>query len=429
MAILNIYTYITSKAEPLFVKILEKRLKKGKESSQRWKEKMGVSSVVRPNGHLYWVHAASVGEIQAALIIIRYLLTTNPDLNILITTGTLTSAKLVEVQNLPRTIHQFAPLDVPKWVNLFHEHWKPDMVFWMESELWPNTLLKIKSSNTPALLLNARLSDRSYKKWKIAKPISQKLLECFSIIFCQTHEDKEKFKSLGANEIIVSDNLKYSAAPLSHDVDHYKKALAELGNRPCWVYASTHADEEIIAANIHEKLKLIYPNILTIIIPRHPERTDQIIEKIINENKLNLTVRGNNKKLFNSETDIYIANTIGELGLFYRLTPIAMIGRSLSNDGGGGHNPIEAAQLNCAIIHGVNIQNLKEIYEELDAAQGAISVANTAELYDVLQDFLKDHNRLNKIARNANNFARSKAAVLERIKPHIDKMILAQKIS
>lgn len=411
---LAIYKVFTHLAKFAFVLVLKRRLKKGKEHKDRYPERMAETKKERPKGSLIWCHAASVGEAQSTLIIIKTLLKQYPKLNILVTTGTLTSAKAMAKQLPKQAFHQFYPLDRPDWTKKFLDHWQPDGIIWMESELWPNMLLEIKRRDIPAALVNARLSDRSFKSWKRAKGSIARLLSTFTVCLAQSENDAQRFKKLRHPNVSVAQNLKYAADQLPCDKDELKRVSDAIKTRPIWVAASTHQGEEDIACRIHLHLKQKHPDILTIIVPRHPERRDSI--KALSEKyKLKMQFRSSNKRLPAKDDDIYVADTIGELGLFYRLASIAFIGRSLSADGGGGHNPIEAAQLGCAILHGPYIQNFTKVYGDFVEAGASLEVDNEQKLQNKIEKLLADDEGLNALQNKALTFVAEKAKVLDHI--------------
>jgi 3-deoxy-D-manno-octulosonic-acid transferase len=422
---LNLYQSLMRAGAPLLCNVLNKRVAEGKEDAQRLNERKGQSEKPRPDGALYWVHAASVGEAQSAKTLINALLERDPQLHVLVTTGTLTSAKMMD-KNLPkRAFHQFYPLDHPDWTAQFLDHWRPDVVFWMESELWPNMLRQIKDRGIPAILVNARLSPRSFKKWKMARRLIQKILSSFTLILCQTDRDEHYFNALGAAQTHVTDNLKYSAAPLGVDTEALQKFNTATMSRPCWVYASTHKGEEALVAATHQTLKQTLPDLLSIIIPRHPDRADAI-ETDLKPYGLTVTRRGDAHDLPTLDTDIYLADTLGELGLFYRACPVAVIGRSFSDDGGGGHNPIEAAQLHCATLHGPHVQNLQDIFDEMNRAGAAKMVSSPEKLADEVLNLLQDETALKVAQDRAVKFATDKARVLPRVMAHIEPILQKQ---
>ncbi len=410
----KIYKILTLCSAPILSQILKNRCKSGKEISSRILEKKGITNKPRPNGKLIWFHGASVGEAQSTLILINKFLSHNKDINILVTTGTVTSAELMENKLPKQAFHQFYPLDHPKWVEKFINHWKPDAVIWMESELWPNMLQAIKNNNTPAILVNAHISEKSYSSWLRLPKMAKITLSAFNKILCQTSLDMERFNKLGAKETVVTDNLKYSSDPLAHDKNDLTNLKEAIQNRPIWLYASTHKGEEELACKSHIALKEKIPNILTIIIPRHPHRRNDINDSCKAFN-LNIKFRGNDKVLPDPNDDIYIADTLGELGLFYTLSNIVCIGRSFSDDGGGGHNPIEAAQLNCGIIYGKNIQNLQNIFDEMNEAKAAICINSPDNLSNEILTLLKDKKKLSTLQNNGKKFTETKNNVVNKV--------------
>lgn len=409
------YRSVMSMSAPALKALLKKRVKQGKEDAARLPERTGIASAERPaNKPLIWFHAASVGEAQSTLILIEALHAEYEHAHFLVTTGTVTSANLMR-RRLPHyATHQYYPLDHPRWVNRFLEHWAPDAVIWMESELWPNMLFAVKERGIPAALVNARLSPRSLKRWKIAKSSAKQLLSTFSAFLAQTEEDQESFEELGANNVIITDNLKYSAAPLPFEKEALNLLKEKIGDRPVWVYASTHDGEEQLACRLHTQLEKKLPNLLTIIVPRHPERADDIAN-ICEKHNLSYSLRGSLQNMPKEKDSIYIANTMGELGLFYRLSPLACIGRSFSFDGGGGHNPIEAAQLECAVIHGPHVQNLAQIFQEMNEAGAALRLKDEMDFKQRLEKLLTDADGLDALQRKGESFVAEKAQVLDLI--------------
>ena len=416
---LVIYNGLMRLSGPFLHHTLKKRCKAGKEEADRLSERMGKSTTARPKGRLVWFHAASVGEAQSMLILINRLTAAQKDMKVLVTTGTVTSAELME-KRLPKgAIHQYYPLDNPFWVRRFLDHWQPDLVMWMESEIWPSMLQALKKRGIPAVLVNARMSKRSFRRWQRAKGDFRKLLDSFALCLTQTDEDTELFHKLGIDRAQTVGNLKYSADKLpcnDRDLERLR-AMLKLDDgkeRPVWLYASTHEGEEELAARLHLHLKSRFKNLLTIIVPRHPERRDKI-KAAIERYDLKCCLRGQSHHLPAVTDDIYVADTLGELGLFYRLSPIACIGRSFSNDGGGGHNPIEAAQLECTILHGQHIQNLAQIYKDMDEAGAALLLKDENDFHNRLEKLLADPEGLYAMQQKAANFIIEKAKVVDRI--------------
>jgi 3-deoxy-D-manno-octulosonic-acid transferase len=420
--LLTLYQSITRAGWPFLELLLKMRMRRGKEDPARLPERMGSPSRARPQGRVVWVHAASVGEAQSAMILINAMGGLGENINVLVTTGTTTSATLMERRLPAFAFHQYVPLDHPVWVGNFLNHWKPDLALWMESELWPNTLLALKERNIPAVLINARLSDKSFRNWSYAKDAAQKVIGCFGLIFAQTEKDASHYRALGAKNVTVSDNIKYSAAPLPHDEIALSALKLSIGERRVWVYASTHAAEEALSCRVHKTLKEKIPDLLTIIVPRHPQRREEIAG-VCFENGVKFTLRSNNTALPAIDDDIYIVDTLGELGLFYTLCDIAMIGRSFSDDGGGGHNPVEAAQLGCAVITGPNNQYQRQIYDDMQDGGAVIQVGSEEELVGVLDGLFSNPEKLAQIKNQTENFTACKVHVIDRVLEHLSPFL------
>lgn len=399
--------------------LLAVRQWRGKEDVARSGERMGQAAMPRPVGPLAWIHAASVGEAQSALILIERLVPTH---HILITSGTRTSAQYLKNRLPPAAIHQYVPLDKPQWTEKFLDHWRPDIVLWMESELWPCLLSGIKARNIPAALVNARLSDKSSTRWQLVPESAKEVLTSFTLVLAQTEDAAKKYKALGARNVHYTDNLKYSAHPLPVDTESLRDLRQAINTRPVWVYASTHAGEEELAAEWHNALKVKNPGLLTIIVPRHPDRRDEILRALKHKN-LNIMCRGEERRLPGPSTDIYIADTLGELGLFYSLCPVAMIGRSFSDDGGGGHNPIEATQLGCAVLSGPHVQYQQDIFNEMVAHNAAQTIPTKEAGPTFLQKLLSDPEHLNAQQEKARLFAGQKAAVIDTVMQYIKPLM------
>lgn len=421
-SLLQAYQALAGVSAPLLQGLLRRRAGRGKEDPARLAERQGIAGRGRPDGALLWVHAASVGEAQSALILIAHLLQASPQAHILVTSGTVTSAALMQGRLPPRAFHQFYPLDHPAWVARFLDHWRPDLILWMESEIWPNMLSAIRDRRIPAALVNARLSSASFGKWMMVRPLARAVLSCFSLILCQTQKDAERFTLLGAAPVLVTGNLKYSARPLPADKTELQRLQMQLGTRPVWVYASSHAGEEALACRVHQQLKAALPDLLTILVPRHPHRRGDIMT-ICQSFQLSCLLRSTEKAPPEDDTDIYIVDTMGELGLFYRLSAAACIGRSFSDDGGGGHNPIEAAQLHCAVLYGPHVQFQQEIYDEMREAGAAQNLRNEAELGSTLYLLFTNPQELKDLQDRAHDFAKSRESVIHDVMAALDPLL------
>jgi 3-deoxy-D-manno-octulosonic-acid transferase len=367
---------------------------------------------------LVWVHAASVGEALSVLPIIKKLSDANDEVNFLLTTGTTTSAKLIESRLPDKAFHQFVPVDMPLAVRRFLKHWKPDLALWVESELWPN-LVTQTGKKCPMILVNGRISDNSYRKWLRYKSLGQQILRRFALTLPQSKLDADRFEALGARNVKYFGNIKFDAPALPSDSQKMGELVSQVGERPVWLAASTHDNEEKMIANIHKEIKEENPELLTIIAPRHPKRMAEIV-KSIKETGLKIAVRSQEEPI-KDDTDIYIADTLGELGVFYRLVPIVFIGGSLVDK--GGQNPLEAARLDCTIIYGPYMDNFKEIKNELEDAEAVICVNNQADLKNTIEELIKDHERQDNLAKAAHKLVDEKSGVLNSYVDEISKYL------
>jgi 3-deoxy-D-manno-octulosonic-acid transferase len=372
---LSFYHLLTNLAAPLVRLWLKRRLAQGKEDGARLDERFGRSSLARPTGPLLWLHAASVGESVSTLPLIeRLLMLPNPPF-IVLTTGTVTSAELM-VKRLPAgAVHQYVPVDLPSATSLFLDHWRPDLAIWIESEIWPNTLVGLRDRSIPAILLNARMSDKSFRRWQKRPKMAARLLSTFQICFAQTAADGERLRQLGALDVICAGNLKLAASPLPYDAAAEQALASELSDRPFWLAASTHEGEEEQIAIAHKTAQKRYADLLTILAPRHPARGGTVAA-LLRQQGLNVSQRSLGETI-NAETDVYLADTLGELGLFYQLSALAFVGGSLVPV--GGHNPLEPAKLNCAILIGPHSFNFTDIVADF-AARSAIKQIEDGEM-------------------------------------------------
>jgi 3-deoxy-D-manno-octulosonic-acid transferase len=408
---LTLYRGLSAVAAPLIDTVLERRMAAGKEERARIGERFGCTGVARPIGPLIWIHGASVGESLSVLSLIDRLLADNPALHILVTTGTVTSAALM-AQRLPdRAFHQYAPVDRLSCVQKFLDHWRPDLALWIESEFWPNALTEMRRRGTKLVLVNARISPRTYSRWRWLPSLIRPILDCFDLCLAQSEAEAERLRKLGAKRVDAPGNLKFAAAPLPADGSELTRLSALTGTRPRWLASSTHAGEEEVLGRVHKKLASGLPQLLTIIVPRHPGRGNAIAESLRAQG-LPVAQRSRGAAL-DSNTAIYIADTMGELGLFYRLCPIAFIGGSLIPH--GGHNLIEPAQLGCAILHGPHMQNFREIADDMGNANAAITVGDEETLAGALRRLLADPAAASKLAQAAKSVADAKTAVLDRV--------------
>ena len=360
-------------AAPLFLKLRERN---GKEDRARRGERLGFAGRRRPEGHLIWLHAASVGETNAVLPLIDEILKANPAAHILLTTGTVTSAGLAAQRLPPHAIHQFVPLDIPQYTARFLDHWRPNLSIFTESDIWPNLVLATAERAIPLALINARMSPRSMKRWRRNAKTGRPLFSRFNVALAQNSNIARTLKQLGAPNVIVSGNLKIDAPPPPVNAEKLWRLRAAVAGRPVFLAASTHPGEETVIANAHALIAKVFPSLLTIIVPRHPDRGAALAGDM--GGKGLRTERRSLSPEPSREADVFIADTIGELGTFYALAPVALIGGSFIDH--GGQNPIEAIRHGSAVLTGPSIHNFRDVYEELMRQGGAREVTSAEEL-------------------------------------------------
>ncbi|HEY7670558.1 MAG TPA: glycosyltransferase N-terminal domain-containing protein [Hyphomicrobium sp.] len=373
---LRAYRALTRYAAPVAPLLLAWRTRIGKEEPARRPERYGEASMPRPSGFLVWFHAASVGEANAVLPVIDATAAEHPEIGLLLTTGTVTSAKLARARLPKGAVHQYVPLDNQDYVRRFLKHWQPDLAVFVESEIWPNLVLETSALSIPLVLVNGRMSFRSFRRWRNRPGLSRPLFSAFSLVLAQNERFAQRFTALGTPRTVAVGNLKADAPPPPVDLAGHKKLAAALAGRTVWLAASTHPGEDDIAAVAHLAMKKARPDLLTVIVPRHPER-GPFIARLLAGAGLNVALRSEGK-LPEPATDIYIADTIGELGLFYNLVPVALIGGSLVPH--GGQNPVEAIKLGAAVMTGPHWRNFADAYDELLRAGGAVQVSDAQSL-------------------------------------------------
>jgi 3-deoxy-D-manno-octulosonic-acid transferase len=364
--------------------LLDARTRRGKEDVARRGERLGRASRARPAGKLIWVHAASVGETMSVLPLIAKL--TTDGANVLLTTGTVTSAAMAATRLPAGAFHQFVPLDLAPFVRRFLDHWRPDAALFVESEIWPTTLSELDRRRIPRGLVNARLSERSMRRWRIAPRVARSIFARFALVAAQSEADATRFRALGVPVPAVAGNIKFDCAPLKADSIEEARLRELIGNRPVFTAASTHDGEEAIVAEAAHRLQAQIPDLLTIIAPRHPARGAEIAA-MLRAAGHRIAVRSAGDPL-SPETTIYLADTLGELGLLYRLAQVSLVGGSLVPI--GGHNPIEAAQLGTAIVHGPHVDNARDIFGRFDKDEAALVVSDAESLAGALVTLFAD---------------------------------------
>ncbi len=351
------------------------RLLQIKEDPLRFKEKLGFYSKKKLKGKLIWFHGASVGEILSVIPLIEKLEKNKQIKQILITSNTLSSSKILSRLKLKKTIHQFLPIDTDYNTNKFLSYWDPSIAIFIDSEIWPNLITNIKKKSISLMLINARITKKSFTKWNFFPSSAKKLFQNFDMCLSSSLESKNYLKLLGAKKISYIGNLKFTQSEKTADElsSNIKKFFL---TRKIWCASSTHELEEKICANIHKKLKIKYKNLLTVIIPRHIHRTKKIIKEI---KELNLKIHlHDSRKKIAEETDIYLVNSFGQTQSFFKACKTVFLGGSIIEH--GGQNPLEAAKYGCQILHGPNVWNFKEIYNLLEVHGMSNKITTTKQL-------------------------------------------------
>jgi len=351
------------------------RLLQRKEDPLRFKEKLGFFSKKKLKGKLIWFHGASVGEILSVIPLIEKLEKDKKIKQILITSNTLSSSKILSKLRLKKTVHQFFPIDTNYNTNKFLKYWDPSIAIFIDSEIWPNMITNIKKKNISLMLINARITKRSFKKWQFFSFSAKKIFQNFDMCLSSSFSSKNYLKLLGAKKISYFGNLKFTQSEKTTDElnNNIKKFFL---TKRIWCASSTHELEEKICANIHKKLKNKYKNLLTVIIPRHVHRTKKITKEI-KEKNLKIHLHDSKKKI-NKETDIYLVNSFGQTQSFFKICKTVFLGGSIIEH--GGQNPLEAAKYGCQILHGPNIWNFKEIYNLLEYHKVSYKINTTNQL-------------------------------------------------
>ncbi|MBL6937834.1 MAG: 3-deoxy-D-manno-octulosonic acid transferase [Alphaproteobacteria bacterium] len=366
------YRAATAALSPVAPMILRRRKRQGKEHRDRAGERLGYANAPRAPGKLVWVHGASNGESLAALPLIEEL--TSRGVNVLMTSGTVTSAELMQARLPKGAVHQFVPIDTPSATRRFLAYWKPDAGLFVDSDLWPNLILGAQALGTKLALVNARMSQRSYESWRWAKKTARTMLAAFDVCLAQDDEIAARFRMLGAPDVRVVGSLKEDAPPLPYDPSKLAELRAAIGARPVLLAAQTHPGEDETILPAHDALRRTHSDLLTIIVPRHTTRGADIAMLC----DVRKAARRSSGEAIDPDTAVYIADTMGELGLFYRLAPIAFVGGTLVPV--GGHNPLEPARLRCGVMAGPHTFNSVSAYAAIFAAQGLGLVQSSTDI-------------------------------------------------
>lgn len=410
---IGIYNTLVRTLYPIVIRrYIEKRKKMGKEDVKRFNERVGRPTKPRPDGRLIWLHGASVGESISMLPLINRLLEIYPDAHVMVTTGTTTSAEVMAKRLPERAFHQYLPIDNPVFAARFVRHWQPTIALWFESEFWPAMLSTIKRRNIPLILINGRISNKSFKRWQQFDFVIKELLDCFTACLGQSEEDAYRLRALGAKDAMCLGNLKYAGLPIPVDAEKKKDIQDEIGERPVWLVSSTHSDEESKIGRYIKELIAKHEGLLTIIAPRHPNRGVEIKELLQEKYQLKTALRSANEKIM-PETEVYIADTIGEMGIWYELCPIVFIGGSLVPH--GGQNFMEPSRCRDAVIVGPHMHNFADAMNRAKRADGVIQIDETIDLIDMVDQLLSNKELLEAKRSLAYNWATSEAKVLDGI--------------
>jgi 3-deoxy-D-manno-octulosonic-acid transferase len=411
-------TALLRPAVPLF---LDMRGRQGKEDASRRGERLGFAGRPRPDGQVIWVHAASVGETNAVLPLIERLLSAHENVHLLLTTGTRTSAEIAAKRLPARALHQFVPLDVLQYVRRFLDHWRPEVAIFTESDIWPNLILETSERRIPLVLVNARMSPRSITRWRKFAAVGRPLFSRFSAVLAQNAAIARAISWLGAPNVITAGNLKIDSPPPPVNFETLAMLKTAVGTRPVFLAASTHPGEDTLIAAAHEKIRREIAGLLTIIVPRHPERGSGLAATLggmglRTELRTRAPVPGR-------DTEIYVADTIGELGTFYAIAPVSLVGGSLVEH--GGQNPIEPVRLGSCVLTGPHIHNFRDAYAALMREGGAIEVRSPDEIAQHVALLIKDADAAKRMRDGADAALQSLGGALAKtlgaIEPLLDK--------
>ncbi len=373
------------------------RLFKKKEDFFRFKEKLGFFTKDRSKGKLIWFHGASVGEFQSVLPLLEKLEKSKKISQILITTNTLSSSKIISKIKLKKISHQFFPIDNNLIVKRFIDHWRPSIALFIDSEIWPNMLVNLSTQKIPIVLINARITKKSYKRWNKIKNFSKIIFNKFNLCLSSNKETVRFLKKLGAKKVKYFGNLKYSQSE-NEKIDIDNQAIKFISKKTAWCASSTHNSEEKFVGQVHNKLKKKYKNLLTVIIPRHIDRKDQIKNQLLD---LDLKIHMHEPRTkINKETDIYLVNSFGKTKSFYSILNNVFLGGSIINH--GGQNPLEAVRYNCNILHGPNVSNFTEIYKFLSNKKISKKIYNINQTAYFLDKLFSSKNSQKNIKNKIN---------------------------
>lgn len=424
MPLLKLYRLATIALTPFAGAILNLRAKQGKEDPARVGERMGQAGLARPKGRLVWLHGASLGESLSLLPLIERFI--QRGVEVLVTSGTVSSARVLSARLPAGACHQYAPLDAPTFVERFLNHWRPDIAVFAESELWPNMVASVRARGAPLVLANARISRQSAARWRRLPGAAQAVFGAIDLCLAQDSENAARFLALGAPRVRIVGNLKFDVPPPPADSARLAEFNGALGARPVWAAISTHQGEEEIVLDAHVDLARHIPALLTVIVPRHRERGAEIMRRAQHKG-LKAALRSQDGEPRRG-VDVYIADAVGELGLVFRSVGVVFMGKSLVP--GGGQNPIEPAKLGCAILYGQHVENFTDVYGELAAAKAAARVTDAASLARAAQYLLSEPSRMRKMGRagaeTVERLGGASRAIMTAVEPYLAQMAISE---
>jgi 3-deoxy-D-manno-octulosonic-acid transferase len=405
-----IYRALTRAGRPFLERMTFTRLKKGKEKPDRFRERFGVASLARPKGQVLWIHGASVGESFSALPLVAELQKRLGDgWMVLMTTGTVSSADIMARRLPPGALHQFIPWDHPDWVDRFLDYWAPARVLWLESELWPNMLDSIQRRGIPAFLVNARMRPKTFARWRYGGSLARRMLGVFRLVLAGARSYVPYFMALGARDVRYIGNLKCAGDPLPVDAARLDTLRAQIGNRLCVGFLQAHPTEEVWAARLWAGLVEKHPDALVILVPRHPARAADMAARLGTVGRAcALRSRGD---AITPDTHIYIADTIGEMALWYSLCGLAVIGGSFITH--GGQNPIEGTAFGTAVIYGPHMFNFPELCSMMEEAGAAIPVEDGTAMVRAAVRLINTPDVLNSMRDAARTMASANKNVIQ----------------
>ncbi|WP_409432190.1 3-deoxy-D-manno-octulosonic acid transferase [Litorimonas sp. RW-G-Af-16] len=406
--LIRAYTGLTRVLAPVLPFWLKRRALKGKEDPTRQGERFGRASKPRPAGQLFWMHGASVGEVTMLLPLIERVLTQYPAAHVLVTSGTVTSAGLLDNRLPDRAFHQYVPLDTPKAVKAFLDHWRPDAAIWAESEIWPNLIRQTKVRGVPMALINARMSDKSIQGWFKRQESAKAIFGCFDLILAANEDTANGLAWLLGKAVQSGGNLKDAASALPVNRVELAKLQTQITDRPIWCAASTHRGEEALILAAHEEVRKTHPRAMLVLALRHPERRDQVLPMLAQTHTA-IRSRGDVPR---AKTSVYMFDTIGEMGLAYTLSDITFVCGSLV-EGLMGHNPLEPAQFSNAVLTGAHISSFADSYREMIAFDAAARILSPTMIGPSVSELFSNPEVLANRQAQALAFAQSRDAVLD----------------